>query len=781
MAETLSGQHVYVVGDGHLPPQVNPVAGNALHPASWVAADLTELAAFKTDYVVNGVRVIPDAQQAWVKSTLQLYVWDATLDDWTLTGGSGGVFGAGTVNHLAGWVGPVTLGDTPFTVDEILSTSWQNIVKSATTTIPGSPADGDRYIVPVGSAGLWTGKDNQIATWRAAASAWAFVVPVAGFQVWVTDALVYYTFDGTTWGYRVRVDSNFGTTFFDTVRHLGRLNLTDYNIGPWLGNGNDGNDTIPGYPQCAFNGDSTTAGVGGVAYETLITMPTFNGLTITKSNYGHSGAKIEDFLTFNDTTATYGRIGGLNILVAWGGLNDLAFPYSVQRTYGHLKSYCEHQRALGWKVIVGTIHSVHPASFGFTFTDSDRVAYNALITAGWPEFADGLFDVGADATLGVLNSNPGTGTTYFADGFHLTTAGYTVVAGLVQTAITTLVTNIQAGNYSPLMRTGGTMAGPIAMGTNKITGVGDGSAAQDVPAFHQIPVGATTSVAGTVVLATPSADVTAGHVVQANDTRLSNQRDPAISAMTEKTAVNWFDDFAAFYSGSDTANRKATMPDMLTPESGWFMRRDGVPASNSSIEGLTSTSGTGSGIVNTGVLDNTEFGVVDMSCGTTTSGYATIYGPQFIPGNGRNFFLFRGRTDAVSTSTDQFTLRIGIINSLNGDDNGAYFRYTDTSTGATIKSVTRDHSGAETVKDTTIAWTAATNFKLKIIGNAAATHFDFYVNGILKTAHDVATDHMPPNSVGLQTNSGITKNAGTTARHLYSDYMFAFGEIVGGR
>jgi hypothetical protein len=43
-----------------------------------------------------------------------------------------------------------------------------------------------------------------------------------------------------------------------------------------------------------------------------------------------------------------------------------------------------------------------------------------------------------------------------------------------------------------LPKAGGTMSGAIAMGTSKITGVGNGSGAQDVAAFGQIPVVATT-------------------------------------------------------------------------------------------------------------------------------------------------------------------------------------------------------------------------------------------------------------------------------------------------
>lgn len=54
-----------------------------------------------------------------------------------------------------------------------------------------------------------------------------------------------------------------------------------------------------------------------------------------------------------------------------------------------------------------------------------------------------------------------------------------------------------AGNDSritgALQTTGGTMSGAIAMGTNKITGIGNGSAAQDAAAFGQIPVAGTTA------------------------------------------------------------------------------------------------------------------------------------------------------------------------------------------------------------------------------------------------------------------------------------------------
>lgn len=61
---------------------------------------------------------------------------------------------------------------------------------------------------------------------------------------------------------------------------------------------------------------------------------------------------------------------------------------------------------------------------------------------------------------------------------------------------------VAAGNDSritgALQTTGGTMSGAIAMGTSKITGLGNGSAAQDAAAFGQIPTAGTGSTNYTV-------------------------------------------------------------------------------------------------------------------------------------------------------------------------------------------------------------------------------------------------------------------------------------------
>ncbi len=40
---------------------------------------------------------------------------------------------------------------------------WQDAVLSKVTDIPGGPSAGDRYIIPTGATGAWSGLDDSIA------------------------------------------------------------------------------------------------------------------------------------------------------------------------------------------------------------------------------------------------------------------------------------------------------------------------------------------------------------------------------------------------------------------------------------------------------------------------------------------------------------------------------------------------------------------------------------------------------------------------------------------
>jgi hypothetical protein len=65
------------------------------------------------------------------------------------------------------------------------------------TSPPGSPADGDRYIVGSGATGDWAGWDGDVAVWSD--GAWLRLPPRAGWMVWVRDEARAVVRIGTVW------------------------------------------------------------------------------------------------------------------------------------------------------------------------------------------------------------------------------------------------------------------------------------------------------------------------------------------------------------------------------------------------------------------------------------------------------------------------------------------------------------------------------------------------------------------------------------------------------
>ena len=73
----------------------------------------------------------------------------------------------------------------------------QASVKNRTTTaVPSNPAMGDRYIIPSGAAGVWSGKTNQIAEYT---SAWNYYSPAIGWTTYVDEEQKVYSWNGSAW------------------------------------------------------------------------------------------------------------------------------------------------------------------------------------------------------------------------------------------------------------------------------------------------------------------------------------------------------------------------------------------------------------------------------------------------------------------------------------------------------------------------------------------------------------------------------------------------------
>lgn len=63
-------------------------------------------------------------------------------------------------------------------------------------TPPGSPAEGDAYIVAASATGAWTGWEGRIAFY---ASGWIDITPIEGTEAYVQDENVKYSYSGSAW------------------------------------------------------------------------------------------------------------------------------------------------------------------------------------------------------------------------------------------------------------------------------------------------------------------------------------------------------------------------------------------------------------------------------------------------------------------------------------------------------------------------------------------------------------------------------------------------------
>jgi hypothetical protein len=62
---------------------------------------------------------------------------------------------------------------------------------------PGSPAEGDAYIVAATATGAWAGHEDDIAF--VVGGAWAFIAPVEGLLAYPQDEGTLYVYNGTAW------------------------------------------------------------------------------------------------------------------------------------------------------------------------------------------------------------------------------------------------------------------------------------------------------------------------------------------------------------------------------------------------------------------------------------------------------------------------------------------------------------------------------------------------------------------------------------------------------
>jgi len=71
------------------------------------------------------------------------------------------------------------------------------VISNVVTAPPGGESDGDRYIIPAGATGAWSGKTNQIAIY--VVNAYTYYIPAAGYLCYVTADTNIYVYSGAAW------------------------------------------------------------------------------------------------------------------------------------------------------------------------------------------------------------------------------------------------------------------------------------------------------------------------------------------------------------------------------------------------------------------------------------------------------------------------------------------------------------------------------------------------------------------------------------------------------
>jgi lysophospholipase L1-like esterase len=162
--------------------------------------------------------------------------------------------------------------------------------------------------------------------------------------------------------------------------------------------------------------------------------------TFVWHNFAVAGSNIDDMIAsgYNLVDAVASDNNRLNIAIVFGGTNNLAEGHGVTDAYNKLVADCLARRRAGYKVIVVTMISRRPTDDNPPINmDALKNAYNALILAHWPEFADACAHAAGDAHIGAdgAYANP-YDEPYFTNtendhGVHPTTAGYYAIANTI--------------------------------------------------------------------------------------------------------------------------------------------------------------------------------------------------------------------------------------------------------------------------------------------------------------------------------------------------------------
>jgi lysophospholipase L1-like esterase len=176
------------------------------------------------------------------------------------------------------------------------------------------------------------------------------------------------------------------------------------------------------------DGNSLTAGQGGTPYPKQLL--SLLGGTYQVQNFGVGGQTTEDMIA---DAATQIDSNPKSVLIAWEGGNDIIVDGADLATLqSRWNTYFSARKAAGWGVGASKLvaMTITPRTV-FTAPQNALVAqFNDWLRSNYTTYATHLVDLAADTRLDDPND-----ATYYDDGIHMTTAGYAVVAELIQAEV----------------------------------------------------------------------------------------------------------------------------------------------------------------------------------------------------------------------------------------------------------------------------------------------------------------------------------------------------------
>ena len=106
----------------------------------------------------------------------------------------------------------VTVNEALTSLDALVHLS---VIDADLTSPPGSPAEGDRYIVASPATGDWAGEENAVAVHDS--GAWVFHQAQKGWRAWVEDEGYDVIHDGSAWLAATAYSTNAATIGFQVV------------------------------------------------------------------------------------------------------------------------------------------------------------------------------------------------------------------------------------------------------------------------------------------------------------------------------------------------------------------------------------------------------------------------------------------------------------------------------------------------------------------------------------------------------------------------------------